>query len=476
MREKNIIIKTIELLTIIIIYYLVGKQSIFYYAMSLSLYNVFTSFFKGITTKDNLQKNKNNKYKIKLLKLYILTTSVISFFFLILGLILSDIASTTLKLEDLFLVFIFMGITIFIEPTLNILIDYLEVIKYKKTNLISNTYYIINSLLLIIITFLNFRIFHLKGTMATALLYLPKIISFLIVNFIILKIIKLQSNKNCQEKNNIPININYQQEITAFLKKYSTKSLISIIKNSYYYISIILLYLVLSTRYDYAVSKIDDIITFVYFYGITIINYFILITEYILQKNYKFQNVFDKMYLSIRIILPLSIIFSIISPLTCKVVFHDSSKSIYLLMLNFLAIFISLYDITYQNIQNKKAIYLSLLMGLISKITLTIPLINSFYRMGYNLVYGDIISTIIAFLISIIINHIYLRNKYPQTQNYLEKILTILYENIILCIILIIIEFILPIETDNYFKSLFLIIIYLIICFIIFKLKRQKRG
>lgn len=476
MREKNIIIKTIELLTIIIIYYLVGKQSIFYYTMSLSLYNVFISFFKGITTKDDLQKIKNNKNKIKLLKLYILTTSVISFFFLILGLILSDIASATLKLEDLFIVFIFMGITIFIEPTLNILIDYLEVIKYKKVSLIFNTYHVINSLLLIIITFLNFRIFHLKNTMATALLYLSKIISFLIVNLIILKIIKLQLNKKSQKLDNNPININYQQVIATFLKKYSTKSLISIIKNSYYYISIILLYLVLSTRYDYAVSKIDDIITFVYFYGIAIINYFISMADYLLQKYYKFQNVFDKMHLSIRIILPLSIVFSIISPLTSKVVFYDSSKSIYLLILNFLTIFISLYDITCQNIQNKKVICLSLLMGLISKITLTIPLINSFYRMGYNLVYGDIISTIIAFLISIIINHIYLRNKYPQMPNYLEKILTILYENIILCIILIIIEFIVPIETDNYFKSLFLIIVYLIICFIIYKLKRQKRG
>ena len=90
--------------------------------------------------------------------------------------------------------------------------------------------------------------------------------------------------------------------------------------------------------------------------------------------------------------------------------------------------------------------------------------------------YGDILSTIIAMLLSIIINHIYLTNKYQKEKNYLEKILTILYENIILCIILILVEFIIPIKQASYLKSLLLIGVYLLICYIIFKLKNQKRG
>ena len=78
--------------------------------------------------------------------------------------------------------------------------------------------------------------------------------------------------------------------------------------------------------------------------------------------------------------------------------------------------------------------------------------------------------------ISIIINYIYLRNINKKNDNYFEKILNILYENIILTIILIIVQFIIPMDTNNYFKSLSLIIIYLIISIAFIKIKNKKRG
>ena len=52
-------------------------------------------------------------------------------------------------------------------------------------------------------------------------------------------------------------------------------------------------------------------------------------------------------------------------------------------------------------------IYTSLIVGIISKIILIVPLINSFYRMGYNLIYGDIISTIIIFIMTKKTKHLY---------------------------------------------------------------------
>ena len=73
--------------------------------------------------------------------------------------------------------------------------------------------------------------------------------------------------------------------------------------------------------------------------------------------------------------------------------------------------------------------------------------------MGYNLVYGDIVSSIIGFIIIIVINYVYLNYINKKPVNYLMKIMDIIYDNIILCIILIILEFIVPIDTNNYFKS-----------------------
>ena len=130
----------------------------------------------------------------------------------------------------------------------------------------------------------------------------------------------------------------------------------------------------------------------------------------------------------------------------------------------------------YDNISNKKIIYISLFLGLIVKIATEIPLINAFYRMGYNLIYGDILASILGMILSIVINYIYIRNKEKTKDNYFTKLLDIFYENIILCIVLIIIQFIIPIKTDNYFKALGLLIIYLGISIVIFRLKNKKRG
>ena len=140
-----------------------------------------------------------------------------------------------------------------------------------------------------------------------------------------------------------------------------------------------------------------------------------------------------------------------------------------------MTIFIALYNITSNNLKNKKILCISLFSGLFIKIITTIPLINAFYRMGYNLVYGDVISTMISLLITIIINYMASSNKVHKGQNYLDKILNTLYENILLAIILIIIEFIIPIKTDSYLKSLFLIVVYLSVSIVFIKVKNKYK-
>ena len=144
-------------------------------------------------------------------------------------------------------------------------------------------------------------------------------------------------------------------------------------------------------------------------------------------------------------------------------------------MLNFLLIFITMYDITFEYNINKTVSIISLLSGLIVKIIITIPLINAFYRMGYNLVYGDILSTAISLTITIIINYTYLLSKFglKKKKGYFNQLLNTLYENIILCIILIITEFIIPIKTESYIKSIFLMILYIIISYLFFCVKNR---
>ena len=365
------------------------------------------------------------------------------------------------------------GLCIFTRPFIKLLSEYLISItgnsKYDNLNFI---YKIFNNILLVVIALFLFKVFKLKTVIAIGLLYLPKILSVLIILGILYLLKKDIKIKN----NNIIEKIDLKKEIKNVFSSNIDKSIIEIVKQTYFYISIVILYLVLSTRYNYAINDIENNITFIYLYSITIINYLIYLANMINSSITSSISMTNRMYNNFKIMLSIAIVFGIISPLTCKVIFNNPKYSIYLMMTNYLAIFILLYDITYKSIKNKAVIYISLIVGLLTKIILIIPLINAFYRMGYNLIYGDIISSIIGYFISITINYIYIKNHEIVKKNYFDKLLDILFENILLAIILILLEFIIPITTENYFKSLGLIIIYVTISIVFIKIKNKKRG
>ena len=471
--RKRFILNTLNLIWFIILYYIIGNKSIFLYVLSLSLYNIFLSCFNHISIKESFKKIITTKSKEKIFKYLLLIITVISFLFVLLSILISDITSLFLKINNILPIFILMGITIINKPLIRLLTEYLENVKnnHKYLNIIT-IYEIIEKILLLLFALFSFRIFKLNIISSISLMYFSKIVSLLIIIYFIYRIRNIgKYNYTIGEDK-----INYKKEIKKILTNNSHKSMIDMVKNSYYYISIIILYIILSTRYHYQIDGIEKIIIFIYFYAFGIINYLIYLAKSVTKRLPEDALITDKLYQSFQMMLTIAIIFGIISPLTCKVIFNDPNKSIYLTMINFLAIFILLYDTTYENIKNKKMIYISLFIGLIIKIILIVPLINSFYRMGYSLIYGDILSTAIGMFISIIINYIYIRNSNKKNDNYFEKILNILYENIILTIILIIVQFIIPMDTKNYFKSLGLIIIYLIISIAFIKIKNKKRG
>ena len=474
MKEKNtLLIKTLELITLIILYYIVGSKSIFLYTLSFCLYNIFISSLNHISIKNALNTLSSTKEKYKIFTYTSLMLIIFSLLFLLLGIAISDITSIVLNIDNILPIFIMMGLTIFTKPFIKILSEYLDNInstnKYQKINYI---YHILDDILLIIIAIIVFRIVKIKTNTAIALLYLSKIISTILITTLMYLINKDKKTNS----NSVKENINLKKEIKKILTKDNYKSIINIAKNSYYYISIIIIYLVLKTRYNYEIDIIENNITFIYLYSLAIINYLVHLAKLLNSELPKEMTLTSRMYNNFKIMLSIAIVFGIISPLTCKVIFNNPSYAIYLAMTNIMAIFILLYDITYENIKNKKIIYISLILGIVTKVVLIIPLINSFYRMGYNLIYGDIISTIIGMFLSIIINYIYIRNTEKANENYFEKILNILYENILLCIILIAIQFIVPMNTDSYFKAIGLIFIYIIVSITFIKLKNKKRG
>ncbi len=471
--NKNIITKLVFGLTLIPLYYIVGKKSIFLYVLSLSLFNIFSTCFLNFSLKESFKNIKSTMLRNKIYKTTVLITSIISLIFLIFSIIVSDLSTKFLNISDSFITFLIMGISIFTESFTKINIEYLSAINYQKTSSkLLTLYHYMDDLFLLIIALITFRFTNLEENISCGLLYFSKIISAIIINSIIFYLLKNKKVSEINDNNNEKINL--KKEITGIIKANNLNTLTIIINNVYYYISIIILYLVLSTRYQNLIKDTREVITFIYFYAINLISIFVELVLNGTKKQSK-TSILNKIYDTFDNFLSISIIFSIISPLVCTVLFNNKEMSIYLMMTNFMGIFLALYSITFKYITSYKLGIFSLFTGLVTKIIFMVPLIDSFYRMGYNLLYGDIVSNIIAFFVPVIINYLYLKNKESEIKLF-EKILKSLTENLFLCIILVIIQFIIPINTNSYFKSLCLIFVYTFISIMYLKTnKRRKR-
>lgn len=466
---RNFQMKVINCLLLIPLYYIMGAKNIFLYVLSFALYKVFLACFKNVTITDVLNKYQDSYGKYKIFKLTILIIGVISLIFLLLSIMISDVIGNLLKINNSFITFFMMGLSICWEPITKISLEYIDNLNYKKLYKgIYNLYNYLEMGLLLIIALVVFINNKMSIDVANGMLYLAKIISALIVNGIIY-IIVFRKRKNVKSRESQKID--YKYEIKRIFNRDNVLRIVGIGEGMYYYFSIIILYLMLSKRYSYMIENVVVIISFLYFYVFKIVNF---IGEMLIRKYSKQEKILNKIYGIFDNYLKLAIVLGIMAPLICFVIFNNSTLGIYLIMGSFLGIFMTLFKVTFKELGNHKLGYLSLGLGIMAKIILMIPLVDSFYRMGYNLVYGDIISTIIGMSISIVVNYIYFKNK-ERDERFFEKLLRSMYESIFLCIILVVMQFIIPIRTDNYIYSLLLMVIYGYASSLFIKFKKKKR-
>ena len=83
MKDKDKIIRIIQFLVVIPLYYIAGKNNLFLYVSTISLYNIYLSCFEHIKIKETLKKTNYNYSKFKILKYITLIISVICLLFVI---------------------------------------------------------------------------------------------------------------------------------------------------------------------------------------------------------------------------------------------------------------------------------------------------------------------------------------------------------------------------------------------------------
>ena len=469
------IINILYFLLMIFLFYFTKGSNMLLFTMSFSMFIIFSSLFSSTSIKDKINKFNNNKYYYSSNKVFKYTIIFISIIISILILI-SYLFSLLININGISLVNICMCIYLYTNVIMKIEGEYIN-------SKIIDIYKVINIILVFISIILLYKVFHFDNYINICILYLINIINFIFFNIMFYIFI---FSKNKYAKKREENKINYIKEVKNCLITDNVNTIFNIIKSSYIYFSIVILYFILINKYNYSYDTIGNYITSIYLYGIGVI-YFIykiinniyidsfneLKNKIINRNEYNIYNFINKI---INVTISLMVLLIIISKPINNILFNGSTINI-ILDVSYLLFFYIFYEviININMICNKeKNVIIILLIGLVISLITSIPIINSSYRMGYNLVSGSIMSIILGITISTIIGIILIRNKLKLSllDNF-NNILNIIYSNIIYTLILVLFTFIVKVDIDKIFNSVLVIIFYIFISIVFYIIKKK---
>jgi len=133
-----------------------------------------------------------------------------------------------------------------------------------------------------------------------------------------------------------------------------------------------------------------------------------------------------------------------------------------------IGLFTSLVTII-QVLKNRKVVLISLVVGVVLKILLNNHLLIAFNRFSLPPYYGTITASIIGYIASIIICFVVLRKKYKiNFEVFLKNFIDIIFGSILMCVILLVFRFFIPISSDIRLMNILIILVYAVIGIIIY--------
>ena len=455
---------------ILLLFYLTKDTVMLPLTISFSMYMLYNSLFSSVNIKDVIGTYHDNKKYYLRDKLFLYAILTIFLIGIILAFI-SYLIGNTLDIDKLNIINIFMSFSLISNILIKVIKEYSEVVGYKKLgNNLINIFYIIVLSISVVLIVLLFNVFKLNNCINFILLYSVNI--FVFVVFAVIFYLKIFKRKI---KNEDKENIKYIENVKKIVINDKRMVICNVIKSSYIYFSIIILYYILINKYNYSYELVSKSISNTYFYGLIIIYYiFIFIDKYI---NINYDNIkdnFDKNFNKlIKISLNISVLLIIISnPLSNLLIGYDYNiLTILVPVLFFYMIYNFIVNINMKYTKDI-SVLIVLLSGLFIKLIFELPLINTLYRMGYSLIWGSILSSIIGLIVSIIIGIIFIKCKFKlNLLNNFNNILNIIYESIIYTLVLVLFTLIVKIDTDSRIISLLVIVFYIFISILFSKIR-----
>ena len=245
-----------------------------------------------------------------------------------------------------------------------------------------------------------------------------------------------------------------------------------------FYCSILLVYYILMSKYYYSFDQISLLYKECYINSLTIIILVSYMVYYIFIKNNN-KSIESQILNIFKICLPISIFISILSkPLF--ILIYNNKNSYFLMFMIWFILIISLYILLIKYAISKiniKLINKLILLGVFFKVIIVYPLINAVYRMGYNLIYGDILANMFSYgLVIMLLFLILQKKKLICFSKYFDSLLKVFYNNIIYSLVLILLTLFVSINTKTRLYSGIVILVYLFISMLFVFGKRILNG
>lgn len=494
-----IITKIIGVLYVIPFYAIIGEKGGALYAYAYNIYSLFLGIAtiglplatsKLVSEYNALGYYYSKERVYKLGKKVITIMAILIFLILILlapqiaYLIIGDIKGGN-TIQDTAFVIRVISLSILVVPIQSITRGYLQGHRYITPTSISQVIEQIARVIIIIIgSYISIKVFDIGVTNAVAVALLGAFIGgFISYLYLYYKIKRNHKDLNRDSEITREEKTFTDSKIIKQLLIYATPFIIvGISKNIYNSIDIITLVKTLVKGLNYKIEVAESIISVISTWGYKLNMIVVSISTGLivslipnLSSSFITNNIADvrrKVNKALQMLLYLTIPMTVGLSFLAKpvwTIFYGVNNwgPIVFSYSIFVALFLSLFTTIISMLQsaNKyKQVAICLITGLFTKIILNIPLMYSFNRLGIHAFYGAITATICGYLLSSILGLRYLSKDFDISyENTINKLFKIIITTILMVIVLSLLNFIIPINTNSRLMSIVITLTYSLI-------------
>lgn len=489
--------KVLGVLYVIPFQSIIGEKGGALYAYAYNIYSIFLSIStagipiamsKVISEYYTLGYSNAKEKAYKIGKWLLLAAGIICFLILFIFadkigyMIIGGIEGGNTK-EDVALVIRVIATAILIIPVLSVVRGYFQGHRYITETSVSQVIeQLVRVLIIVIGSFLMYKVFHFSLTATVCCSVFAATVGGVFA-YLYLLLKEKKFAKEFVEEKNVKEPVFTTKEIVLKIVSYAVPIImIELFRTLYNSVDVMMLVKVLVKNFNYSAVDAEAIISIISTWGLKINMIIIslvtglmtslipnLTSNLVENDNEAIKGRINKTYqIVLFFVIPMTVGLSILAE-PVWVIFYGLSKygPLAYSFLVFVALATSLFTTTtmiVQILKGNKILFISLIMGILSKVTLNIPLMYLCDAINLPAFYGSIVATIIGFLIPVIICIIYLKKRYKiDFSETFKTFCNVMLGVVLMVIVLFIMKLVIPLHVTSRLLAICITLLYTVV-------------